>query len=56
MFNTLDNITILRIVLCFQRRHKGTVEGLGSSLCFREAENRSNTRAYHTVSGDTTNA
>jgi hypothetical protein len=26
-------ITILRIIVCFQRRHKGTFEGLGSSVC-----------------------
>ena len=26
-------ITILRIIVCFQRRHQGTLEGLGSSVC-----------------------
>ncbi len=26
-------ITIFWIVVCFQRRHKGTIEGLGSSVC-----------------------
>ncbi len=49
-------ITILRIVACFHRRQKCTVEGLDPVPVLAEAENRSNTRAYQIVSSDTTNA
>ena len=33
IINVMHLITILRIIVCFQRRHKGTFEGLGSSVC-----------------------
>ena len=33
IINIMHLITILRIIVCFQRRHKGTIEGLGSSVC-----------------------
>ncbi len=48
--------TIFRIVVCFHCRQKFTVEGLDPVSVLAEAENRSNTQAYETVSGDTTNA
>ena len=31
--NIMHIITILRIIVCFQRRHKGAFEGIGSSVC-----------------------
>ena len=33
IINVMHLIAILRIIVCFQRRHKGTFEGLGSSVC-----------------------
>ena len=50
-------ITIIRIIIGFQGWDEGTLEGLGSSVRHsRSGENRSNTRAYQTESGETTKA
>ncbi len=33
IINIMHIITILRIIVCFERRHKGAFEGIGSSVC-----------------------
>ncbi len=48
-------ITILRIVVCLQRRHKGTIKGFGSSVCCNRGWKKEQFRDP-TVSGFTTKA
>ena len=54
IISIIDIITILRIVVCFQSSAHS--KDLDPVSVIADAENSSKTRAYQTVSGDTTKA
>ena len=57
IMNIIYMMDITRLhIIHISRKCTVEVLGPGPSVCLAEAENRSNTRAYQTVSGDTTKA